>query len=1316
MNFGVIKISKKLIMFVLTLGVLACCTIFISQKSHATSGINSQLNFQGRLLNAQGATVPDGYYNVEFKIYQDGDGQTVATTGSPLGTPEWTEDYLNNNGKGVMVKNGYMSVSLGSVNPFGSSIDWNQDTLWLSVNIGNTNVSCTPFSSCAPDGEMLPMKRLSSTPYSLNSGRLNGLTSTQFLQLAQGVQTDASTNTSSIFVNKTGTGNLITLQSGGNDAFTLNNNGDIVFGATGNHTISVTTAAASVAGKSMTLSAGTAGTGASALAGGDLVLQGGDGGGTNGNGGNVAINAGAKNGLGSDGTISIGTSRASTIQIGSSTLASGTQNINIGNNNTAGGTTNVTIGSGNLATGGSTTVQSKGNMNITAGGTAAISGAGDTSVTSSGGKLTLSGNGDASLNSAAGNTTVSSTGGTLGLTGSGGVNLNSSAGNVSIASTNGTLALSSSNNTSLTSTAGTAALSGNGNTSITSVAGTLSLSGYSNTSLTSTASSVDLSSKTNTTISTNNIIRATFDTANGLYLGNGVTAAAPNNFKISGTNSITTAVTGGAITLQGGNATVGNANGGNLILSGGTGIGTGSNGLVVLNTPTFSTTINDANCYPSGALSDSTTGCTITMSSVNNSSAIIAGFNNAGQTAILPDPTLAAAAIGRVIYFTAANNSKDFTLSVNTGNNMGDKIAMRQNTTATMIWNGADWTAAGASSSTTLQSAYDNTMQSAGGAELIVSNKGNTNGLTIRDSSTDPVSGALLSVQTASAASLFSVNGNVTEYSTDSGAETAGASSTTFPTNTWSSVGSSTVTRYTTAGNYIATGQASASAVTTTAAQSGIKNTLTTLSANTSYNVSFSARLASGTFTDMNVYYSVDGTTASVPCIDTKAVNTSVWTKVNCSFKASSTGITASNAILIRQTAGGTARTFYIDNLSVTIAADYNYATDGGVSDATNFATNWSAVSGAGVSRSIIVGNDASDSAQVVTTGTGQGVRNKLSINPLASTLYRITAYANSTASFGGFTMRYSRDGGTNFTSCADYNTQTITGSTTDFTKITCYITTDSTASTNPYVYFTQSDSTGRTFYVDTFSMTLSTNSVPNVQIGGGINGGPVTLLTLDRGASAPIASDNDALLGSMYYDTSLGKLQCYEADGWGACGSSPDNVVTISPEYNNAVLHGTGIGTMTSDICSDTLNLNDGSSGQSTICGTNETFNFYKWTSPQSSPQTYSIYVTYQLPSTFKTFASGQTSLMGRTDSSNSSVQYQIYRNDATGLITCGSSVSVSTGSVATWQTKTATGAADPSTCGFSPGDSIVFKIDATASRNANAYIGNLNFIFSNR
>lgn len=1239
MGSGPLNTLLRRILYALCLGIaIAIASFSTGRPVQAAAGVNGQINFQGRLLNGQGATVPDGYYNVQFKIYQDGDGQTANNaTGSPAGSLEWTESYLNANSQGVFVKNGFMSVQLGSVTPFGSSVDWNQDTLWLSMNVAGVNNSCTPFTNCSPDGEMLPMKRMSSSAYALNAGQLGGLSAAGFVQNTTTPQTASFNVTGNGVVGGTITSTGLVSANGGLTA----SGAAINLNASSNFSVNVATGTST--------GAVTIGSGLN-----DFSLD------------STALDISTAGVItGATGITSTGTITGTTVNATSGFQVNGV----------AGASTTCSGGSylqnavvaGGIVTGGSCVAASNGVTTV-----------GTFSATSIANGASISGNTITFGAADATNPGMVSTG------------AQTFAGDKTF-----------SNNLTVSGTY-------NGNT----FTGSELTFSSASTALIQSASSQSLllNGQSGLTVQTNGTTRATFDSGNNLYLGNGVSAAAPANFAVSATGSNVTGIAGGALTIQGGDASVGNANGGNLYLRGGNGVGTGVDGLVIISTPTFSTTANDANCYTGGALVS--TSCTISTESVNSSAVIVVGFTVTGQTATLPDPTLATA--GRVVYITAANGSSDFTLSSN-GGGVGNVVAMRQNTSATMIWNGTDWTAAGASSSTTLQSAYDSTLQTAGGAELIVSKTNSTNGLTIRDSSTSPVDGTLFSVQTNSAANLLTVNSNITEYASNAGAETAGASAATFPANTWAAVGS-TVSRYTTAGNFIANGQASVSVVTAATANTGVKNTLnTSLTANTLYNVSFASRLSSGTFTDMNVYYSIDGSTASVACTTSQAVNNSVQTKVNCAFKAPASGITSSNAILIRQTTG-TARTFYIDNLSVTIAADYNYATDGSVDSAAGFATNWTAVSSS-VSRSTTIGNDASSSAAVVTAAvSGQGVRNKLSVNPLTSTVYRVTAYAASTTSLGSFTIRYSSDGGSSFIACADYNTQQISTSTLSFTKVTCYITTDGTAATDPYVYFTQGDAVARTFYVDTFSMTLSTNITPNVQIGGGINGGPVTLLTMDRAAAAPIASNNEALLGSMYYDTSLGKLQCYEADGWGACGSSPDDIVTISPEYTNAVLHGTGVGTMTSDICSDTLNINDGSSGQATICGTNETYNFYKWTSPQASAQTYSIFVTYQLPTTFKSFLSGQASLMGRTDSTNSTVQYQIYRQDTNnGLVACGSSVAVSSGAASAWQTGIATGAADPSACGFTPGSSIVFKIDVIASQNANAYIGNLNFAFNN-
>lgn len=1259
----------------------------MTRPAVAAPGVNPQINFQGRLLNAQGATVPDGYYNIEFKIYQDGDGLTAGnTTGSPAGSLKWTEAHLNANGKGIVVKNGFLSVQLGSVTPFGTLIDWDQDTLWVSMNIGGTNASCTPFSACGPDGEMLPMKRLSANAYALNSARLGGLSASGFIQNTTTLQT------ANIAVQSAAAGNIGALIQGATsqtaDIFQVKAAGTAtpVFAIAANGTAAIRPTANTTAAFNVQTTAG----------------------------GSVFVVDAANSRVGINMGASSPQLAGTGVEVNGALRLSGVVS-----------DTFVTPVGSSVPTKINIPVYSPGNFGqILAMGvpsaapvTARVMSLLDARTTAHQPTLAvfnpaedqvfgLSWDGSPTNGYLKNSTdTIVLQANTLDVLTARNV---SNAGRVGVNTggvTNYTLDVGGDINTSTHYRVA-------GVTTLTNTA--LTFSGASTGLVQSAATqTLTLNGQNGLNLQTNGVNRAVFDTTGVLVLGNGTTSATPGNFLVRATGSSATGVAGATLTLQGGNATVGNANGGNLTLSGGTGIGTGAAGLVVMSTPTFSTAATDANCFTGGNLV--ATSCTIDQSSVNNYSAVIVGFSQDGQTAFLPNPTINTA--GRVVYITASGTTKDFTLSVN-GGGQGNLISMRKNTTATMIWNGSAWTAAGASSSTTLQAAYDNTLQSAGGAELVVSKTSATNGLTIRDSSASPVNGTLLSVQTSSAAGLLQVNSNVTEYASNAGAETNGGSPTTFPANTWSLVGGSTVTRYNTAGNYIATGQGSVSVVTPASAQSGVKNQLlSALSTNTTYNVSFTSRLLSGTFTDMNVYYSVDGTAASVACTAAATAITSIWTKVNCTFTTPASGIVAGNAILIRQTAAS-ARTLYVDNLSVTIAADYNFATDGSVNDSGNFATNWSSA-GAGtvsVTRNTSDGYDASDSANVnITAGAANaGLRNRLSSNPLTSTLYRITIYAKSSNAFTDFKVRYSPNGGTNYVDCVDYNTQTV--STADWTKVTCYIQTAATAVTTPYVYFVESASSVRSFGVDGFNMSISTVTTPNVQVGGGVNGGPTTLFTLDKGASAPIASDNDALLGSMYYDTTLGKLQCYEADGWGACGSSPDNIITISPEYTNAVLHGTGIGTMTSDLCSDTLNVNDGSSGQPTICGTNETYNFYKWTSPQATAQTYGIYVTYQLPSTFKSFTSGETSLMGRTDSANSTVSYQIYRNSPTGLVSCGSSITVSSGVQTAWQIGSATGAADPSTCGFSGGESIVFRINMTASQNANAYVGNLNFTFSNR
>ncbi|MGH7141993.1 MAG: hypothetical protein ACREF5_00725, partial [Candidatus Saccharimonadales bacterium] len=185
MNSGLLKTNRWLLVCGVFLGVFSVLFLLRAAPALAATGINQEINFQGRLLNNQGATVPDGYYNIEFKIYQDGNGQSANdATGSPAGSLDWTEDYLNVNDQGIEVVNGYLSVELGSINPFGSSINWNESTLWLSMNIAGDNATCASFTACGPDGEMLPMQPLTSAVYSLNSNELGGMSASAFSQLS----------------------------------------------------------------------------------------------------------------------------------------------------------------------------------------------------------------------------------------------------------------------------------------------------------------------------------------------------------------------------------------------------------------------------------------------------------------------------------------------------------------------------------------------------------------------------------------------------------------------------------------------------------------------------------------------------------------------------------------------------------------------------------------------------------------------------------------------------------------------------------------------------------------------------------------------------------------------------------------------------------------------------------------------------------------------------------------------------------------------------------------------------------------------------
>lgn len=126
------------------------------EPSQTAAATNNVINFQARLETNSGAIVPDGNYNVEFKLYSASSG----------GTALWTEDYLNSASQGITVANGYLTANLGSVTAFPSTINWDQQ-LWLTMNIGGTTTGTPSY-----DGEMSPRLQLTALPYAFRAGKL----------------------------------------------------------------------------------------------------------------------------------------------------------------------------------------------------------------------------------------------------------------------------------------------------------------------------------------------------------------------------------------------------------------------------------------------------------------------------------------------------------------------------------------------------------------------------------------------------------------------------------------------------------------------------------------------------------------------------------------------------------------------------------------------------------------------------------------------------------------------------------------------------------------------------------------------------------------------------------------------------------------------------------------------------------------------------------------------------------------------------------------------------------------------------------------
>jgi hypothetical protein len=196
-SFYVSPVKKQLAKTLLILfvgAVSALAAIAGIKPAPASAATSSYLNFQSRLLTNTGAVVPDGTYNIEFKIYKSlasGSSAQGVCVGGGTDDCLWKETRQNSASQGVRVVNGYMSVNLGSVSSF-PAINWDQQ-LYLSMNIAGTGSGGSP----SYDGEMNPRITLTALPYSFRAGAV--------------AKTDGSGNVGTLSFNTTANSPVITL-------------------------------------------------------------------------------------------------------------------------------------------------------------------------------------------------------------------------------------------------------------------------------------------------------------------------------------------------------------------------------------------------------------------------------------------------------------------------------------------------------------------------------------------------------------------------------------------------------------------------------------------------------------------------------------------------------------------------------------------------------------------------------------------------------------------------------------------------------------------------------------------------------------------------------------------------------------------------------------------------------------------------------------------------------------------------------------------------------------------------------------------------
>ena len=103
------------------------------------------VHYEGYLTDSSGVALPDGTYNIVFRIYN------VPTGGQALWTETWNKDTTQ-----AAVTGGHFRLLLGTHSPLTPEFFSQNPSTWLGITVGD-------------DEEMLPRQRIASVPYALTA-------------------------------------------------------------------------------------------------------------------------------------------------------------------------------------------------------------------------------------------------------------------------------------------------------------------------------------------------------------------------------------------------------------------------------------------------------------------------------------------------------------------------------------------------------------------------------------------------------------------------------------------------------------------------------------------------------------------------------------------------------------------------------------------------------------------------------------------------------------------------------------------------------------------------------------------------------------------------------------------------------------------------------------------------------------------------------------------------------------------------------------------------------------------------------------------